>query len=94
MIKPLVPALLLVVTTGASAAMLPGDAAKGKAVHGQQCVACHDSGVYTRADRRIKSVEGLIGQVNGCVRQTGAKLSRDQVNDVVKYLDDAFYRFP
>lgn len=90
----LAPALLLFVATGASAAMLPGDTARGKAVHGKQCVACHDSSVYTRPDRRIKSVEGLIGQVNFCVQQTGAKLDREQVNDVVKYLDEAFYRFP
>ena len=77
----------------AQAALLPGDAAKGKAVHAKQCSACHDTGVYTRSDRRMKSVEGLIGQVNNCVRQTGAKLDRDQINDLVKYLDESFYKF-
>lgn len=75
------------------AALLPGDSAKGKAVHAKQCSACHDTGVYTRPDRRIKSVEGLIGQVNNCVRQTGVKLDRDQINDLVKYLDESFYKF-
>lgn len=80
-------------TGGAQAALLPGDAAKGKALHDKQCVACHDSGVYTRANRRITSVEALIGQVNGCVRQTGLKLDRDQINDVVKHLDESFYKF-
>ena len=84
----------LTLTVGsAQAALLPGDAAKGKAVHDKQCSACHDTGVYTRADRRMKSVEGLIGQVNNCVRQTGAKLDRDQINDLVKYLDESFYKF-
>ena len=36
--------LLIFVTLGAGsaqAALLPGDAAKGKAVHDKQCVACH-----------------------------------------------------
>lgn len=88
--------LLIFLTLGASsaqAALLPGDAAKGKAVHDKQCVACHDNSVYTRANRRIKSPEALIGQVNNCVRQTNLKLDRDQVNDLVKHLDESFYKF-
>lgn len=84
---------LSLLATSVPAALLPGNAAQGKALADKHCVACHDSSVYTRANRRIKSVEGLIGQVNGCVRQTGAKLDRDQVNDLVKYLDDSFYKF-
>jgi mono/diheme cytochrome c family protein len=88
--------LLISLTLGAGsaqAALLPGDAARGKTLHDKQCVACHDSSVYTRANRRVNSVEGLIGQVNMCIRQTGAKLDRDQVNDLVKYLDESFYKF-
>lgn len=88
--------LLMSLTLGtgsAQAALLPGDAAKGKAVHDQQCVACHDNSVYTRANRRVKSPEALIGQVNGCVRQVGLKLDRDQINDLVKHLDESFYKF-
>lgn len=84
----------LALTVGsAQAALLPGDAAKGKTVHDKNCNACHDTGMYTRADHSVKSVEGLIGRVNGCVRQTGAKLDRDQINDLVKYLDESFYKF-
>jgi cytochrome c2 len=84
---------LLAAAGVAQAAFLPGDAAKGKAIVDKQCMACHDSSVYTRANRRVQSVEGLIGQVNGCVRQTGVKLDRDQINDVVKYLDESYYHF-
>lgn len=89
---------MLTVTLGlicgaTQAALLPGDAAKGKALHDKQCVACHDNKVYTRADRRVKTVEGLMGQVNGCVRQTGAKLDSKQIDDVIKYLDESFYKF-
>jgi hypothetical protein len=36
-------------------------------------------------------VEALVGQVQGCVRQTGAKLDREQVNDIIRYLDESFY---
>ncbi len=86
-------AALTLTVSSAQAALLPGDAARGKAVHDKWCSACHDTGKYTRADRGVKSVEGLIGRVNGCVRQTGAKLDRDQINDLVKYLDESFYKF-
>jgi len=75
------------------AALLPGDAAKGKALHDKQCVSCHDSSVYTRANRNVKSPEALIGQVNGCARQLSLKLDRDQINDLVNYLDQSFYKF-
>ena len=85
--------LFMLTTAVANAALLPGDGVRGKDLHAQQCTACHGSEVYTRPNRNVKTVEGLIGQVNGCVRQTGAKFDRDQVNDIVKYLDDSFYKF-
>lgn len=93
MTKLLLSAALLLTTLSSHAALLPGDAANGKKLHNQQCVACHDTSVYTRANRRVRSVEALVGQVQGCVRQTGAKLDRDQVNDIIRYLDEAFYEF-
>lgn len=74
-------------------ALLPGDAARGKALHQAQCTACHDSSVYTRENRRVKSVEGLLGQVEFCNRNLGGKLSREQVNDLVQYLNQAYYKF-
>ena len=83
----------LLLTTSAHAAMLPGDAKNGKALHDKQCTACHDTGVYTRADRKMKNVEAMIGKVQGCIRQTGANLDAGQANDVIKYLDESFYKF-
>ncbi len=82
---------LLPLTSGAS--VLLGDAARGKAVHDKQCAACHDSSVYTRANRRVKTPEGLKMQVNGCLRQTGIRLKDAEIDDVVKYLNDSYYKF-
>jgi len=79
--------------------VLLGDSAKGKALHDKNCVACHagqykdPSKIYTRPDRRVNSVEGLMKQVAFCNKQTGANLSDDEVNDIIKYLNDTFYKF-
>lgn len=88
-------ALVAIGVTNAHAdtALLPGDADAGKKLHAAQCVACHDSKVYTRKDRRVKSVGGLIKQVEICNRQLKKELSRDQMNGLVAYLNETFYRF-
>lgn len=92
--KTIAPALLLLLATAAAhAAPLPGDAAKGKALHDKDCVACHDTSVYTRPDRHIQSLAALTDQVTGCSHRTGLKLSTAQIDDLVKYLDESFYKF-
>ena len=73
--------------------MLLGDGKKGEAIVGSHCVACHTSTIYTRPNRTVKSIGGLVARVNGCSANLGLNLSRDQVNDVVKYLNDSFYKF-
>lgn len=85
--------LAVVAAPAFATALLPGDAARGQALHQAQCTGCHDSGVYTRPDRRVKSIEGLIGQVEFCNRNLGNRLTREQVNDLVQYLNQTYYKF-
>ena len=73
--------------------MLPGDIAKGKKLHDTGCVSCHGSEVYTRKDRRIKTVEGLIGQVHACNANLSRSYSDAQLNDLTKYLNETYYKF-
>ena len=70
-----------------------GDLASGKKLHSTYCVECHDSKVYTRPNRRVKSLEGLIGQVKTCSRLPKDQLSPAQVNDIIVYLNDTYYHF-
>jgi len=77
----------------AATALLPGNAANGKALHASDCTACHDSSVYTRKDRKITTVEGLIGQTNGCNKQLKKNFTRDQINDLVLHLNETYYKF-
>jgi hypothetical protein len=86
--------LLLAAAAPANAEMLLGDAARGRTTYETNCQGCHDSSVFTRPDRRIHSLEGLIKQVEFCNTQLKRRLSDGDLNDIVKYLDDSFYHFP
>lgn len=77
---------------GDMASMSLGDAEAGKALHEKACVACHTTSVYTRPGRKVNSYGGLVGRVNACGNQLKLDLSHDQVNDLVAYLNDNFYK--
>lgn len=78
--------------------LLPGSAANGKKIYEAKCVACHVSliggdgtAIHTRPNRRIKTSEGLLAQVQACNQQLKSGLNKDQINDVVAYLYRSFY---
>ncbi len=60
--------------------------------HRQHCTACHDSGVYTRPDRRVHSRQQLRAQVRRCDASLGIRLFDDDLEALVDYLDRQFYR--
>ena len=68
-------------------------AERGKQLHDKQCMKCHDNGVYTRENRRISSREALKKQVQRCNLNVGAQWFEQDINDVVLYLNDSFYKF-
>ncbi|OGI43809.1 MAG: hypothetical protein A2150_05445 [Candidatus Muproteobacteria bacterium RBG_16_64_11] len=90
---PLVAAALFAGAAQAENALLPGNAANGKTLHAANCTGCHDSSVYTRRNRQVNNVEGLIGRVNGCNKQLGKNFNRDQINDLVLHLNESYYKF-
>jgi cytochrome c553 len=85
--------LLCLNASSASAALLLGDADRGNRLHAENCQGCHDAGMYTRANRRVKSVEGLMAQVEMCNNNLRRGLSKDQRDDLVKFLNDRYYKF-
>lgn len=93
--KSMIAALVMAgLAQGAQAgSMLLGDAAKGKKLVEAGCTTCHGTEVYTRKDHKVKTIEGLIGQVGGCNTNLARHYSDAQLNDVVKHLNDAYYKF-
>ncbi len=57
------------------------------------CARCHDSSVYTRADRRVQSLRQLDTQVRRCDSMVGTKLFEDDINLLVDYLNQRYYHF-
>jgi cytochrome c553 len=86
---PLLFLLLISTVTTARA----GDAHAGKALVDKNCYSCHGNEVYTRADRKMKSLSGLKKQVQRCELALGLSWFDDQIDDVAGHLNDNFYKF-
>ena len=99
-LRYLVFAVLTMGVAGTSSgAMLLGDSANGKTIHDEKCLGCHSAKfkdpaqIYLRSPRRVNTIEGLMKQVPFCSKQTGANLNEQEINDVIKYLNEAYYKF-
>ena len=84
---------LMALATPFVLAALPGDSAEGKRLHDANCTGCHDTGVYTRKDRDVKSLDALRQQLDGCTHAMKKEFSARETQDLVKYLNERFYRF-
>jgi len=89
---PLCALAMLCLMTRARAA-LPGDSADGKRLHDAHCMQCHDTGVYTRKDQQVRSLDALRRQLQDCSHMAKAQFSPTQMQNVVKYLNEQFYHF-
>ena len=66
----------------------------GQQLHDDKCLACHTTQVYTREDRRIKTLQALSNQVNNCMKGPAkADWTEIETRSVVDYLNQKFYKF-
>jgi len=84
--------VMMFLTVSAQAA-LPGDGADGKRLHDVNCMGCHDTGIYTRKDHIVRSLDGLKQQLEGCSHMAKNEFSPTETQNIIKYLNDRFYRF-
>ncbi|UCC55671.1 MAG: cytochrome c [Gammaproteobacteria bacterium] len=83
--------VLFVVTL--SQATSAADAVHGENLVMEHCTGCHDDSVYTRKERRVTTLGGLQKQVRRCELQLGLKWFDDDINGVVTYLNNQYYKF-
>ena len=57
------------------------------------CTSCHDTGVFSRPDHNILSLEALRHQLTACGHGANKEFSAAQADSIVKYLNERFYRF-
>jgi len=64
------------------------------------CVSCHASMfdgkasvIFTRKDRKVKTVDGLKARVQMCATNLNLQWFDEEVDDVTTYLNKEFYHF-
>ncbi len=85
--------LMILLTPSAYAAALPGDSAGGKSLVDANCMRCHDTGVYSRKDHKIRSLDALKEQLDRCSHAANKSFSAIEAQNIIKYLNDQFYHF-
>lgn len=85
----LAPAALCLLATAVTAS----DDFTPAAYHDANCLRCHDTGVYTRQDRRVRSYQALESQVARCDANLGLGLFPDDLAVLTEHVNDSFYRF-
>ncbi len=85
--------LLILLMPSAYATSLPGDSADGKRLYDANCMGCHDTGVSTRKDRLVQSLDALKEQLANCTHMAKKEFSASETQNLLKYLNDQFYHF-
>lgn len=90
----LVATVVLLAGCSASSSNPPttGDPVRGEKIHAV-CLDCHGTGVYTSAERKIKSLKALRKEVARWGDYYSPALSEQDNEDVVVYLNTHFYKF-
>lgn len=69
------------------------DVEKGKSLYQAGCRGCHDESIHTRPDRIILSKGALRNRVQFCDANANTKWNSEQMDHVIEYLNQTFYKF-
>ena len=64
---------------------------RGQLLYENHCRRCHTSVVHVRANHKVHSMEDLQNTVTHWASELKLPWSAEEINDVVKYLDQRFY---
>ena len=85
--------LLALLMQSAFADPLPGNRTNGKRLYDANCMGCHDTSVLARKDRLVQSLDALKEQLVTCGHMANRELSAGEMQDLLKYLNEQFYKF-
>ena len=88
--------LLIFITTGLatlSSSAFSIDVNHGKSLQQDNCMRCHDDGIYTREERRVTTLDALRQQVQRCETNLDLTWFPEDVDAVIEYLNTSFYKF-
>lgn len=83
---------LFIISALASTAASAADA--GKQLVDSQCQQCHDNSIFTRKNSIIHNMDELKNRVEFCESANNKNWNSKQIDQVVKYLNGSFYKFP
>ena len=66
---------------------------RGEAYTDANCETCHQSSLYTSADRKVTTYAKLEAFVEGCNTNLDVGWFPEDVSDVASYLNKEFYKF-
>lgn len=69
------------------------DIENGDDLHFENCTGCHQESVYIRDHRNVGSMERLVLQVRFCKDTLELSWFDEDVDDVVEFLNQNYYRF-
>jgi len=68
------------------------DAERGHLLYENHCTVCHTSVVHIRENRKSNSREEIRNWVQRWQKELGLQWSSGEVDDVVEYLDERYYK--
>lgn len=94
--------VVLALVSGAALAALPAVAqglpgatgSRGQMLYGNHCIACHNTQMHWRDKKLATDWASLKAQVRHWQGVAQLGWSEDEVDDVARFLNDSFYRFP
>lgn len=73
--------------------VIPSAPSRGQMLYENHCMSCHESVVLIRSDHRTQSLTELRGTVSNWVNYLHLHWGREEVEEVVTYLNNHYYRF-
>ena len=71
---------------------LAQDVAHGQLLYETHCIMCHREGLHDRQNSKVATYADLRYQVERWTKETGSRLTREEQEDLIEFLDATHYR--